>query len=296
MVGSLNCGNGAPAWFQRAAAGSLVGAPLATGFPYDLVPGLQVSALAGYDACGANATAWAQYAGDPNYNLLSPCCAAMNSNNPGALGFTTLGQATMDYLVSAGAGRAAFVRYWRLLAEAVRAHPSAVAAELMNEPMTVRRTAAFDTWREAGLAITAAVPDMAVAVCDIGEAVLLPDWLVGIVGDAAISNETLAWIEGSRSVFLAWHWYGLPQNASEGVQEALALGARWGVPTILTEFGDCAAWRAAASANVSHLYWHYSAYCTTGPSFGNRKVPDDTFGACILGWASGDSSYNCSAS
>ena len=33
-----------------------------------------------------------------------------------------------------------------------------------------------------------------------------------------------------------------------------------------------------------------SSYCNTGPWFGNRTVPTDTFGACILGWASGNSS------
>ena len=294
MVGTANCGNGVPAWVQAQAAGALVGRPLETAFPYALVPGLQVSALPGYSACGSNATAWAAFAGDPNYNLLSPCCQAMNSDNPGALGFTTLAQATMDYVVSAGAGRAAFVRYWALLAEAVRAHPSAVAAELMNEPMTIRRTRAFDTWREAGQAINAAVPDMAVSVADTGEAVVLPAWVVAIIGgDEGISNETLAWIRGAGTVFFAWHWYGAPANATDAAAEALALGAEWGVPTLLTEFGDCAAWQAAARAGIGRLYWHYSAYCTTGPDFGNRRVPEDTFGACILGWASGNSNFTC---
>ena len=175
MVGTANCGNGVPAWVQARAAGALVGAPLATAFPFDVVPGLQVTALAGYGACGSNASAWAAHAGDANYNLLSPCCRAMNAGgNPGALGFTTLAQATMDYVVSAGAGRASFVRFWALLAAAAAVHPSAVAAELMNEPMTLRRTRAFDTWREAGRALTARVPDMAVAGADTGEAVVLP--------------------------------------------------------------------------------------------------------------------------
>merc|ERR1711959_116711 len=34
----------------------------------------------------------AKHAGDPNYNLLNECCQAMNSGNPGGLGFTTLNQ------------------------------------------------------------------------------------------------------------------------------------------------------------------------------------------------------------
>lgn len=45
-----------------------------------------------------------------------------------------------------------------------------------------------------------------------------------------------------------------------------------------------------AAVNISHSYWHYSSYCNTGADFGNLKVPDETFGACILGWGAGDSS------
>ena len=62
-----------------------------------------------------------------------------HSGNPGELGFTTISQRTMDYLVDEGPGRQDFVRFWRLMAEAVRDHPSAFAAEWMNEPMTIRR-------------------------------------------------------------------------------------------------------------------------------------------------------------
>ena len=52
-------------------------------------------------------------------------------------------QATMDYMINDGPGRAAFVRYWELLAQAVAQHPSAIACELMNEPMTIQR---YDAW------------------------------------------------------------------------------------------------------------------------------------------------------
>lgn len=282
-----------PAWFSAAAAPALIGAPLNTGFPYDLV-GLDVKALPGY--CGDTAP-WALFAGDANYNLKNACCQALNDGgNPGALGFTTISQATMDYLITDGPGRAAFVRYWRLLAEAVMGHPSAVAAEMMNEPMTIRRPLAFDTWRAAGQAVNNVVPDMAVSVMDTGEGVLLPDWVVKIGGGGGfISNATLEWIKTAGTVFYAWHWYGLPATPSEAVASAEALGVSWGVPTVATEFGDCNAWKVFESANVSHLYWHYSAYCTTGAAFGNRSVPKDTFGACILGWAGGSSSGVCPA-
>jgi len=219
----------------------------------------------------------------------------MNSHNPGALGFTTLAQATMDYVITPGPGRAAFVRYWQLLAQAAAGHPSAVAAELMNEPMTIRRGLAFDTWRAAGEAISAVVPDMSVSVADTGEGVVLPPWAVPPAGDVLISNATLAWMRESPNVFFAWHWYGSPANVTEAVQDALALSAAWGVPGLLTEFGFCDAWDAAAQAGMGHLFWLYSSYCTTGPAFGNRAVPADTFGACILGWGGGNAAYNCSA-
>lgn len=150
MVSSANCGNGAPMWFSQLASPDLIGKPLETGFPFSIIPSLNIKNLAGYDTCGDDKDKWAQYAGNPNYNLLNECCQAMNSPNPGAIGYTTIGQAGMDYMVLEGTGRDKFVRYWKLMAEAVVDHPSAIASELMNEPMTLRRTAMFDTWKAAG--------------------------------------------------------------------------------------------------------------------------------------------------
>ena len=100
MVGSAGCGNGVPMWFQKQAAPELIGKPLTTGLPYSLIPSLRVDKLPGYDTCGDNATKWAAYAGDPNYNLLNECCQAINSPNPPATGFTTIAQKTMDYMIS----------------------------------------------------------------------------------------------------------------------------------------------------------------------------------------------------
>jgi hypothetical protein len=85
MVGGAGCGNGVPAWLSAAAAPALVGQPLTTGFPYNLVPGLDVKGLPGF--CGNASSLWALFAGDPNYTLLNPCCKALNGGgNPGALG------------------------------------------------------------------------------------------------------------------------------------------------------------------------------------------------------------------
>ena len=91
----------------------------------------------------------------------------------------------------------------------------------------------------------------------------------------------------------ATHRYGFPVKASDAVSSVLELGSKWNVPTVLTEFMSCDAWTAAAAANISHLYWHYSSYCNTGPAFGNREPIVDTWGACILGWAGGTSTRQC---
>ena len=96
----------------------LIGKQLETGFPYNLV--MPVDQLGGYSFCGSNATLWAEHAGDPNYNLLNQCCLKMNSGNPAELGFTTISQKTMDYMIMEGPGRKDFVRFWRLMAEAVK--------------------------------------------------------------------------------------------------------------------------------------------------------------------------------
>ena len=294
MVGSAGCGNGVPMWFQQAAAPELIGAPLATGLPYSLVPSLRVADLGGYDHCGDDTGMWAKYAGDPNYNLLNECCQAMNSGNPAPLGYTTISQATMDYMVEEGAGRDAFVRYWRLVAEAVADHPSAIAAELMNEPMSIRRRAMFETWRATAEAINAVVPDMSVALADTGEGAVLPSWVSRIFGaGVAISRDTVEWIRASSTLFYAWHWYGDPESTDDTIKNVQAISADWDVPSFATEFMSCDIWNGAAAAGISHSYWHYSAYCNTGPDFGDRAVPGDTFGACILGWAGGDSSKTC---
>ena len=78
MVGSAGCGNGVPMWFQKKAAPEPIGNPLVTGFPYDLpfvkaLKQIQIKHTGGYDHCGDNATKWAAFVGDPNYNLLNEC-------------------------------------------------------------------------------------------------------------------------------------------------------------------------------------------------------------------------------
>jgi len=80
------------------------------------------------------------------------------------------------------------------------------------------------------------------------------------------------------------------------VKNAAAIMDGWDVPSFATEFMSCNAWNSAQGAGISTSYWHYSSYCNIGSDsgayFGNHTV-DDSFGACILGWAGGNSHYEC---
>merc|ERR1712159_208512 len=126
---------------------------------------------------------------------------------------------------------------------------------------------------------------MSVSVCDVGEGAVLPAFLTDLTGGFEdISHETAEWIRVSKNIFYSWHYGGEPYN----VERMKVLSQKWSVPTFGTELG-CSQFDAAKASGISHSYWHYSSYCNTGPAFGNRSVPTDTFGACILGWASGDS-------
>merc|ERR1712070_19427 len=178
-----------------------------------------------------------------------------------------------------GEGRDYFIRFWRLMAEVVKEHPSAFAAELMNEPMYIRRKWMFDTWQACAEAINQVIPDMSVAVCDVADFPTLPAWLTNATGGFEdISKATEEWIKKSNNVFYAWHYGTAPKD----IDNMQALSEKWDVPTFATEVG-CDIFSAAKAAGISHSYWHYSSYCNTGPDFGNRTK---TFGACILGWGS----------
>lgn len=201
----------------------------------------------------------------------------------------------MDYIITEGQGREEFVRFWMLMAHAVKDNPSVVAVELMNEPMTIWRYHYYDTWRACAEAINAILPDMSVSLAEVGEASgILPGWSVDIVGQwVDIRPSTLEWIKASKTLYKAWHWYGDPKDWKEAIKAAQAYSKDWNVPNFATEFMSCHLWNGLIDAGISHSYWHYSSYCTTGPSFGNRSVPDETFGACILGWGGGTTSKAC---
>lgn len=221
----------------------------------------------------------------------------MNGPNPAGLGYTKISQKTMDYMVHPGEGRDYFVKFWKLMAEAVVDHPSAVAAELMNEPMTIYRKHAFNTWRAAAETINAVIPDMAVAVCDTGEGSFIPDWVTKYYpfGDLRIDRDTEKYMKESQNLFYAWHYYGQPSTPDQAVKNAQAISDDWNMPSFATEFMGCSTWNAAKNAGISHSYWHYSCYCDTNADFSAKGVvvPDTSFGACILGWGGGNADYTC---
>mmetsp|Transcript_134145 Transcript_134145/g.199550 ORF Transcript_134145/g.199550 Transcript_134145/m.199550 type:complete len:104 (+) Transcript_134145:843-1154(+) len=103
------------------------------------------------------------------------------------------------------------------MAEAVIDHPSAFAFELMNEPMTIKRTSMFDTWVDCAKDITKIIPDASVMVADVGEWSGLPWWFTDITGgEELISNEAEEYIKNSNNTFYAWH-YGTPPGAIENM-------------------------------------------------------------------------------
>eukprot|EP00660_Eupelagonema_oceanica_P002874 gene2874-12398_t len=204
-VASAGCGNGAPMWFAKKAAPGLIGRPLETALAtLNISDEVAVTKVGGYEHCGTNATKWAQHAGHPNYNILNECCLAMNGRNPVGLGYTTINQKIMDYTIEDGPGRADFVRYWRLMAKAVAKHPSAFGAELMNEPLTVKRRHYMATWRACAEAINAVIPDMSVSIEDVGAGAIDPSFAMNVSGSEflwAIDPDTEKWIEQADTVF-----------------------------------------------------------------------------------------------
>ena len=131
----------------------------------------------------------------------------------------------------------------------------------MNEPMTIRRKEAFNTWRTCAEAINEVIPDMSVSICDVGEGPVIPSWIVDLVGaDVLIDGDTIEWIKASNNVFYAWHYYSYPSTPQIAVENALAIQKDWNIPSFNTEFGSCEAWNESVAANISVTYWHYSSY------------------------------------
>lgn len=288
MVGTANCGWGVPMWLSEQAAAHMIGKPLKTELLFRLLAAssekFEGDFKLGPTSCDANESLWGLHAGEPLYNQLNPCCAELNSGgNNNALGFTSLAQATMDYLLKDGPGRRKFVRYWGLLAEAVADCPAVIGMELMNEPISIRRWDMFETWQAASDAITRAIPNMSVGVMDFGSGAMLPAWFAKIGGSAVIPSHTVKWLKSADNLFYAWHYYGRPKDPRDAIKNVLALQDDWNVAAMLTETQTLAAIQLAEAAGMPWAHWVYSHYCDTAPQFGGHRPPD-SFGACILGW------------
>ena len=78
----------------------------------------------------------------------------------------------------------------------------------MNEPITLNRKQAFNTWRACAIAINEVIPDMSVSICDVAEGPVFPSWIVDLIGaDILLDEDTVEWIKASDNVFYAWHYY-----------------------------------------------------------------------------------------
>lgn len=181
-----------------------------------------------------------------------------------------------------------------LLAAAVKDRPAAIGIELMNEPPFLERGQMYQTWEACYDAVRAESDDIAVGVMDTGQAAL------GI-GNLLLSKETVAWLKDASSkngLFYAYHCYGCsPASAVK-----TAKNNPWGMPSLLTEYGGygdgCDIQKAAKDQGVGSAYWHYSdccwpKHCPGGLPDGHCPLEGERWGACITGWANGNSSFYC---
>jgi len=282
-VGSAVCGEGVPMWFSQLAIPDDIGKPLS------LLPKLADN------TCGHNdTTLWAQFAGDPDYNIKNPCCRKYNQGSWGELTATSASLKTMDYLLRAN-GRSLYARYTGLLAAAVQSKPAAVGIELMNEPPSINRAGLYTLWEECYRSIRASIPaddTLAVGIMDPGQASL------GL-GNLDLTRNTITWLKSRpANLFYAFHWYGEPAPVATAVKNAVNFAKRHGMPSLLTEYGGygsgpkggCTVQSAATSHEVGSGYWHYNDYCWPKHCPGGKpdgycplNLTAPRWGACITG-------------
>ncbi|CAE8603677.1 unnamed protein product, partial [Polarella glacialis] len=275
--GSATCGVGVPTWFAKEALPSLIGKPLTQ----SLISIVADQMLHVYEngTCGSLDTeSWAVYAGEDDYNLKNPCCILNNYGGWSQLTLTDQAQAGWNYLMTTKKGRSRYVTFLRLLASAVRSKPAAFAIELSNEPMSFHSHDMFATWQECYDVIQEEVPGMLVGVMGIGEAPI--SWW-----ETLVSPFQYYWLRSQPYLFFAFHWYGHPASKAEAIKNTAWYSDNWRMPALMTEFMNCGMQEEVERAGIGWLYWHYSSYCKQ----------DGSFGACVCGWASGESTRNCSS-
>jgi hypothetical protein len=186
-VGTAVCGEGLPMWFSQLATPKQIGKPL---WP-----------LAGLDdgTCGRDDTAaWAEFAGDADYNIKNPCCRKHNQGSWGQLGATLQAQENMLYLFTKG--RSLFADFVGRVAKAVESRDNVFAIELMNEPPAIERGLMYKTWEAAAASVREASPDLAVGVADTANSALP-------LRNLDLRRETVEWLKADPHLFYAFHWY-----------------------------------------------------------------------------------------
>ena len=278
-VGSAMCGEGVPMWYSQKTFPGLIGKP---------VLGPATKFLKG-NCSLLHAEQWKLHAGDPQYNLLNPCCLLWNA--PGGWGsnidVTDFAEAQITQLVNTEDGRTAYALYVSLLAQAVSQHPAAISIEIMNEPPTIESDGLYLMYKACYEAVRAFAPDLAIGIADTGS-------LVPSAGDKRLRPDVRAWLHdpNTTGLFYAFHCYSCKLPGT--VTDAVALAALWGAPAFLTEFGTAEAGPAAAAAGVGWTHYQYNGFCNVPCNGGqNTCRPDPTtnvtcmpgmpcaFGACI---------------
>ena len=270
-VGTAVCGEGVPQWVSALATPGEIGRPLRGALRK------QPDGKCGED----DVAGWAAHAGEDDYNTANGCCLRYNQGGWSDLMATEQAQATLHFWVATDRGRGLYAAFMGKLAAAVADLPAAVGIEPMNEPPSPNLAALYRLWEQCEAAIHAAVPDMAVAIADTGEAPLPGTHVL-------LPPAAHQWVARAPHLFYAWHWYGTPKDPNDALRNAQDIARKFGVPSLLTEFMSCTVQQLAEKAGVGYLYWHYSSYCNTRPS-AQYDPTKAAFGACITGWGAGDS-------
>ena len=281
-VGTAQCGEGIPMWYSKQHFAHRIGKPI-------LGP---KSSMKG-NCSEVDTKSWAIAAGDPNYNLLNPCCLRWNA--PGGWGanieVTDFAELQIEQLVGTAAGRKAYSTYIGLLAEAVSEHPAAIGIELMNEPPTIDSAGLYKMFEECYDAIRRVAPDLAVGVSDTGNDPTYAD-------DSRLPAATRAWLRKATHLFYAYHCYGTAcgvqgagKTPADAVANVVKLTEAWGAAAFCTEFGTSGIAEASAAAGIGWTQYQYNGFCNVPCAEGQNTCPNGNktclpgtpcaFGACI---------------
>eukprot|EP00747_Dinoflagellata_sp_TGD_P043861 gnl/TRDRNA2_/TRDRNA2_142929_c0_seq3.p1 gnl/TRDRNA2_/TRDRNA2_142929_c0~~gnl/TRDRNA2_/TRDRNA2_142929_c0_seq3.p1 ORF type:complete len:316 (-),score=43.99 gnl/TRDRNA2_/TRDRNA2_142929_c0_seq3:399-1346(-) len=238
--GTSACGQGAPMWFSKLGIPNEVGKPIRLGsqlWQVLLFTSIRIRSYADGMCRSQDQAGWGSFAGADDYNIKNPCCLLNNQNNDDLI-FSEHAQEGWSYLFNGG--RKYYVRFLKLLAEAVKDKPAAVAIELFNEPLLIKLKEIFvdqsmwHTWRECYDAIQSVSPGMLVGVITIGQQPI-NYWITSSV---FLPDGFTEWLRDTKYAFYAWHWYFGPPDKQNAVKNAQAYERGWNMPSLLTEYQD----------------------------------------------------------